>query len=140
MMKQQTFRHENTVNLDAPPAMQGATLVGVTVTFNGRKYLDFHGGDLRLAIDNIPGYWSTETIRVTWDRTDASSEPQISYSSGGFARDFSNIDRACNFSAAMAYAASIAHSWVLDGWEKVFDAGYVSYDDFELSNEKVMPQ
>lgn len=132
----QAFKHESTVSLNAPITMRGSTQTLVEVTFTGRKYLDFHGGDLRLSIDNIPGYWSTETIRVTWDRADANSEPQIGYSSGGYARDFSDIERACNFSAAMAYAASIAQSWVLDGWEKVFDAGYANFE----SNEKVTPQ
>jgi hypothetical protein len=125
-MKLHAFRHVSRTRVDN---------IALTLTFNGRKYVEFEDGDLNLNID-VPGYLGNG-VRVVWDRTEQANEPGITYSSGGYnnyERDYSNIQRARNFAAAMDLAAQIAAGWVGDGWGDVFDSLY------ELSNEKVTPQ
>jgi hypothetical protein len=106
--------------------------IELTLKFSGRKYVEFEGGDLFLNID-VPGYWG-DGVRVAWDRAEQKDEPEIKYSSGGYERNYSNIQRAQNFAAAMNFAVKTAQHWVYNGWDKSFD------DLYEGADEQVTPR
>lgn len=119
------FRRETTKPLAGDPTTQ------LDLTYTGRKYVTFNGGDLSLGI-HVPGYWHGETIVLRWNLED--DEPDIKYGSGGYERDFSNLARARNFAVAMTFAAEVAQNWVMGGWQNAFTA------EFDLADERVVPQ